>query len=76
MTMCWRLVLRNDAGTKRVMAGIALGTAGFIVIQNMGDSVEKKMGEHLELLGEATVMKATGKMTKIIIPANTTCGML
>jgi len=40
------------------MAGIAVGTAGFIVIQTMGDSVEKKMGEHLELLGEATVMKA------------------
>jgi putative ABC transport system permease protein len=40
------------------MAGIALGTAGFIIIQTMGDSVEKKMGEHLELLGEATIMKA------------------
>jgi putative ABC transport system permease protein len=40
------------------MAGIALGTAGFIVIQTMGHSVEKKMGEHLELLGEATVLKA------------------
>jgi putative ABC transport system permease protein len=40
------------------MAGIAVGTAGFIVIQTMGDSVEKKMGEHLELLGEATVLKA------------------
>lgn len=40
------------------MAGIAVGAAGFIIIQTMGDSVEKKMGEHLELLGEATVMKA------------------
>ena len=58
MTMCWRLVLRNRRRYKAVMAGIALGTAGFIVIQTMGDSVEKKMGEHLELLGEATVMKA------------------
>lgn len=58
MTMCWRLVLRNRRRYKAVMAGIAVGTAGFIVIQTMGDSVEKKMGEHLELLGEATVMKA------------------
>lgn len=58
MTMCWRLVLRNRRRYKAVMAGIALGTAGFMVIQTMGDSVEKKMGEHLELLGEATVMKA------------------
>jgi len=58
MTMCWRLVLRNRRRYQAVMAGIAVGTAGFIIIQTMGDSVEKKMGEHLELLGEATVMKA------------------
>jgi putative ABC transport system permease protein len=56
--MCWRLVLRNRRRYKAVIAGIAVGTAGFIVIQTMGDSVEKKMGENLELLGEATVMKA------------------
>lgn len=58
MAMCWRLVLRNRRRYKAVIAGIAFGTAGFILIQTMGDSVEKKMGEHLELLGEATVMKA------------------
>ncbi len=58
MTMCWRLVLRNRRRYKAVMAGIAVGTAGFIIIQTMGHSVEKRMGEHLELLGEATVMKA------------------
>lgn len=56
--MCWRSVLRNRRRYKAVMAGIAVGAAGFIIIQTMGDSVEKKMGEHLELLGEATVMKA------------------
>ncbi len=56
LTMCWRLVLRNRRRYKAVMAGIAAGTAGFIIVQTVGDSVEKKMGEHLELLGEATVM--------------------
>ena len=56
--MCWRSVLRNRRRYKAVLIGIALGTAGFIIVQTMGDSVEKKMGEHLELLGEATVMKA------------------
>ncbi|AFM24292.1 ABC transporter permease [Desulfomonile tiedjei] len=61
MTMCWRLVLRNRRRYKAVIAGIAFGTAGFILIQTMGDSVEKKMGEHLELLGEATVIKAEYK---------------
>lgn len=58
LTTCWRSVLRNRRRYKAVMIGIALGTAGFIIVQTMGDSVEKKMGEHLELLGEATVMKA------------------
>ncbi len=58
VTMCWLLVLRNRRRYKAVIAGIAVGTAGFIVIQTMGDSVEKKMGSYLELLGEATVMKA------------------
>jgi putative ABC transport system permease protein len=58
LTMCWRLVSRNRRRYKAVVAGIAVGTAGLIVIQTMGDSVETKMGEHLELLGEATVMKA------------------
>ncbi|MBI5572316.1 MAG: ABC transporter permease [Desulfomonile tiedjei] len=57
-SMCWRLVLRNRRRYKAVLAGIAVGTAGFIVIQTMGQSVEKKMGEHLDILGEATVMKA------------------
>lgn len=58
ISMCLRLVVRNRRRYKAVVAGIALGTAGFIVIQTMGDSVEKKMGENLEVLGEATVMKA------------------
>jgi putative ABC transport system permease protein len=56
--MCWRLVLRNRRRYKAVLAAIAFGTAGFIVIRTMGDSVEKRLGENLELLGEATVMLA------------------
>jgi len=40
------------------MAAIAFGTAGFIMVRTMGDSVEKKVAENLELLGEATVMRA------------------
>ena len=56
--MCWLLVLRNRRRYKAVIAGIAVGTAGFIIIQTMGDSVEKKMGSYLDLLGGATVMKA------------------
>jgi putative ABC transport system permease protein len=51
------MVLRNRRRYKAVVAAIALGTTGFIIIRTMGDSVEKEIGANLELLGEATVMK-------------------
>jgi len=56
--MCWQLVLRNRRRYKAVIAAIAFGTAGFIIVRSMGDSVEGSVGKHLELLGEATVMTA------------------
>jgi len=49
--------MRNRRRYKAVLAAIAFGTAGFIIVRTMGDSVEKNLGEHLELLGEATVIK-------------------
>jgi len=55
--MCWNLVLRNRRRYKAVIAAIAFGTAGFIVVRTVGTSVEKNLGAHLELLGEATVMR-------------------
>lgn len=57
IAMCWNLVLRNRRRYKAVIAAIAFGTAGFIVVRTMGSSVEKNLGHHLELLGEATVMR-------------------
>ena len=69
LVMCWRSALRNRRRYKAVMIGITLGTAGFIIVQTMGDSVEKKMGEHLELLGEATVMKAVWRNDTTTTPA-------
>jgi len=56
--MCWQLVLRNRRRYKAVIAAIAFGTAGFIIVRTMGASVEKNVGDHLELLGEAPVMTA------------------
>ncbi|MFH0825790.1 MAG: ABC transporter permease [Pseudomonadota bacterium] len=58
LAICLRMVIRNRRRYNAVIAAIAFGTAGFIVIQTMGDSVEKKINENLELLGEATIMKA------------------
>jgi putative ABC transport system permease protein len=52
----WRLVLRNRRRYKFVMASLAVGVLGFIVVANVGDSVEKKMGDHLTLLGGATII--------------------
>lgn len=58
ITMAQRMVFRNRRRYTAVMAAIALGTVGFIIIRTMGDSVEAKLAENLEVLGEATVMKA------------------
>jgi putative ABC transport system permease protein len=68
LTMCWRLVLRNRRRYKAVIVGIAVGTAGFIVIHTTGDSVERRMGENLELLGEATVMRAYWELEENLHP--------
>ncbi len=57
ITMCWHLVLRNRTRYKAVLAAIAFGTAGFIVVRTMGTSVERSLAGHLELLGECTVMR-------------------
>ena len=56
--MCWRLVIRNRRRYKAVLVGIAFGTAGFIVVQTMGDSVEQKISQNLEILGGATIISA------------------
>lgn len=54
----WRLVLRNRRRYKFVMISLAVGVLGFIVVVNVGDSVEKKMGDHLTMLGGATIIDA------------------
>jgi putative ABC transport system permease protein len=61
ITMAQRMVFRNRRRYRAVIAAIALGTVGFIIIRTMGDSVEAKLAENLEILGEATVMKAEWK---------------
>ena len=55
----WMMVLRNRRRYKTVLIAIAVGTIGFIIIRSLGDSVEKKVADDLELIGEATVLTAT-----------------
>ena len=58
VVLAWRMVLRNHQRYRTVMIAIALGTLGFIVIRTLGDSVEQKVSDNLELIGGATVLRA------------------
>jgi putative ABC transport system permease protein len=42
-----------------VIIGIALGIAGLVTVFTMGDSVESDLANNLEMLGSATILKAT-----------------
>ncbi len=53
-----RQIYRNKRRYKSVLIGIALGIAGIIVILTMGGAVEADLGNNLELLGSATIVKA------------------
>jgi putative ABC transport system permease protein len=54
-----RQIHRNKRRYKGVVIGIGLGLAGLVTVLTMGDSVESDVGSNLELLGCATIVKAT-----------------
>ncbi len=54
-----RQIYRNRRRYKGVVIGIALGLAGLVTVLTMGNSVETDLGSNLELLGTATILKAT-----------------
>jgi len=56
--LSWRMILRNRRRYRTVMIAIALGTLAFIVIRTLGDSVEQKVSQNLELIGGATILRA------------------
>jgi putative ABC transport system permease protein len=53
-----RQVIRNGSRYQAVLVAVVLGLAGLTVLFTMGDSIEKKIGQDLELLGKATIIKA------------------
>jgi len=61
LIMAWRMVFRNRRRYRAVIAAIALGTIGFIVIRTVGESVERRLAGNLELLGEAQIIVAEWK---------------
>ena len=57
-TIALRQIYRNKRRYKSVLIGISLGIAGIIIILTMGGAVESDLGNNLELLGSATIIKA------------------
>ncbi|MCX5871934.1 MAG: ABC transporter permease [Deltaproteobacteria bacterium] len=57
-------IYRNRRRYKSVIIGISVGIAGIIIVLTMGDSVEQDLGQNLELLGSATIVKASFDYTK------------
>lgn len=54
-----RQLYRNRRRYRGVIIGIALGIAGLVTVFTMGDSVESDLAKNLEILGSATILKAT-----------------
>jgi len=54
-----RQIYRQKRRYRSVILGIALGIAGFVTVLTLGDSVETDLGRNLEVLGSATIIKAT-----------------
>jgi len=50
------MVFRNRRRYKFVIVAIAAGVSGIIVIVNVSDSVDRRIGEHLVILGGATII--------------------
>jgi putative ABC transport system permease protein len=53
-----RQVYRNKRRYNGVLLGISLGLAGLVTVLTVGDSVETDLGQNLEVLGSATIVKA------------------
>jgi putative ABC transport system permease protein len=54
--MSCRLVWRNFRRYKSIVAAIGAGGASLILLVCLGDSIELRMAEHINILGRATIM--------------------
>lgn len=56
LRLSWRMVFRNRRRYKFVITAIAVGVSGFIILFNVSDAVDNEIGEHLVILGGATII--------------------
>ena len=54
----FKQVYRNKRRYKAAIIGTAVGIAGLITVVTMGESVQSTLGKNLEILGNATIVKA------------------
>ena len=53
-----RQIFRNRRRYRGAILGMALGIGGLITVLTLGDSVESSLGQNLDILGSATIVKA------------------
>ena len=56
LTLAWRMVFRNRRRHKFVMIATAVGISGFIILLNFSEAVDHRIGDHLVILGGATII--------------------
>lgn len=59
LNVAFRQVFRNQRRYRGVFLSITLGIAGLVSVLSMGEAIEKKVAVNLELLGSATIIKAS-----------------
>jgi putative ABC transport system permease protein len=50
------MVFRNRRRYQLVMIALAVGASGFIILLNVSDAIDHRIGEHLVILGGATII--------------------
>jgi putative ABC transport system permease protein len=58
LNISFRQIVRDKRRYQGVLAVIAVGIAGLVVVPPMGNAIEEKIGTNLELLARATIIEA------------------
>ncbi len=64
MVIALRQLYRNKRRYRGAIIGTTIGIAGLLTVLTIGDSVESKLGMNLEVLGSATIVKASWELQR------------